>query len=53
MRTNSKNGLNKPNDIIVFDIPEASVTDRGRAKKLRGRGGAGADHDLYPALPLL
>lgn len=35
MRTNSKNGLNKPNDIIVFDIPEASVTDRGRAKKLR------------------
>ena len=35
MRTNSKNGLNKPNDIIVFDIPEASVTDRRRAKKLR------------------
>ena len=35
MRTNSKNGLNKPNDVIVFDIPEASVTDRGRAKKLR------------------
>ena len=35
MRTNSKNGLNKPNDIIVFDIPEASVTDRVRAKKLR------------------
>ena len=35
MRTNFKNGLNKPNDIIVFDIPEASVTDRGRAKKLR------------------
>ena len=35
MRTNSKNGLKKPNDVIVFDIPEASVTDRGRAKKLR------------------
>ena len=35
MRTNSKNGLKKPNDIIGFDIPEASVTDRGRAKKLR------------------
>ena len=35
MRTNSKNGLNKPNDIIVFDITEQSVTDRGRAKKLR------------------
>ena len=34
MRTNSKNGLKKPNDVIVFDIPEASVTDRGRAKKL-------------------
>ena len=29
------NGLNKPNDVIVFDIPEASVTDRGRAKTLR------------------
>jgi len=35
MRTKPKNGLNKPNDVIVFDIPEASVTDRGRAKKLR------------------
>lgn len=35
MRTNYKNGLNKPNDVIVFDIPEASVTGKGRAKKLR------------------
>ena len=35
MRTNSKNGLNKPNDVIVFDIPEASVTDRRRAKTLQ------------------
>ena len=35
MRTNSKNGLKKPNDVIVFDIPEASVTDRGRAKALQ------------------
>ena len=35
MKTNSKNGLKKPNDVIVFDIPEASVIDRGRAKKLR------------------
>ena len=29
------NGLNKPNDVIVFDIPEASVTDRRRAKTLQ------------------
>ena len=29
------NGLNKPNDVIVFDIPEASVTDRSRAKTLQ------------------
>ena len=29
------NGLNKPNDVIVFDIQEASVTDRRRAKTLR------------------
>ena len=35
MKRKPTNGLNKPNDIIVFDIPEASVTDRGRAKKLR------------------
>ena len=35
MKRKPKNGLNKPNDVIVFDIPEASVTDRGRAKKLR------------------
>ena len=35
MRTKPKNGLNKPNDVIVFDIPGAPVTDRGRAKKLR------------------
>ena len=35
MRTNSKSGLNKPNDVIVFDIPEASVAGSGRAKKLR------------------
>ena len=35
MKRKPTNGLNKPNDVIVFDIPEASVTDRGRAKKLR------------------
>jgi hypothetical protein len=35
MKRKPTNGLNKPNDIIVFDIPEASVTDRGRAKKIR------------------
>ena len=35
MKRKPTNGLSKPNDIIVFDIPEASVTDRGRAKKLR------------------
>ena len=35
MRTNSKNGLNKPNDVIVFDIPEASVTDRKREATLQ------------------
>ena len=35
MRTKPKNGLEKPNDVIVFDIPEASVTDRRRAKTLR------------------
>ena len=35
MRTNSKNGLNKPNDIIVFDIPEAPVTDRKREATLQ------------------
>ena len=29
------NGLNKPNDVIVFDISEASVTDRRRAKTLQ------------------
>ena len=29
------NGLNKPNDVIVFDIPEAAVTDRRRAKTLQ------------------
>ena len=29
------NGLNKPNDIIVVDISEASVTDRRRAKTLQ------------------
>ena len=35
MKRKPTNGLKKPNDVIVFDIPEASVTDRGRAKKLR------------------
>ena len=35
MKRKPTNGLNKPNDVIVFDIPEASVTDRERAKKLR------------------
>ena len=35
MKRKPTNGLNKPNDVIVFDIPEAPVTDRGRAKKLR------------------
>ena len=35
MRTKPKNGLNKPNDVIVFDISEASVTDRRRAKTLQ------------------
>ena len=35
MRTKPKDGLNKPNDVIVFDIPEASVTDRRRAKALQ------------------
>ena len=35
MRTNSKNGLNKPNDVIVFDIPEAPVTDRKREATLQ------------------
>ena len=35
MRTKPKNGLNKPNDVIVFDIPEASVTDSRRAKTLQ------------------
>ena len=35
MRTNSKNGLNKPNDIIVFDIPEALVTSRKREATLQ------------------
>jgi len=34
MRTNSKNRLNKPNDVIVFDIPEAPVTDRKREATL-------------------
>ena len=35
MRTKSKNGLNKPNDVIVFDIPEAPVTDRKREATLQ------------------
>ena len=35
MRTNSKNRLNKPNDVIVFDIPEAPVTDRKREATLQ------------------
>ena len=35
MRTNSKNGLNKPNDVIVFDIPEAPITDRKREATLQ------------------
>ena len=35
MRTNSKNGLNKPNDVIVFDIPVAPVTDRKREATLQ------------------
>jgi len=29
------NGLNKPNDVIVFDIPEAPVTDRKREATLQ------------------
>ena len=35
MRTKPKNGLNKPNDVIVFDIPEAPVTDRKREATLQ------------------
>lgn len=35
MRTKPKNGLNKPNDVIVFEIPEASVTDRKREATLQ------------------
>ena len=29
------NGLNKPNDVIVFDISEASVTGRMSARSLK------------------
>ena len=35
MRTKPKNGLNKPNDVIVFDIPGTPVTDRKREATLQ------------------
>ena len=35
MRTKPKNGLEKPNDVSVFDIPEAPVTGRKREATLQ------------------